>query len=89
MRWVGRVGIVEVGGRSAGFEVAGPEVAEMTGTVVVVVQRREQVQRQRFLVWVVPGREVVLELEVVPGLEAVRVPELSGLAGRVRWRELA
>jgi hypothetical protein len=82
MQWVGRVGIVEVVGRFAGLEVAGSGAAEIVGTAVVEVQGQGLVRRQRSLVWVVPG------LEVVPELEAVRVPEpeLSDLAVRVRWR---
>lgn len=91
MRWVDRVGTVGVVGRFAGLEVAGPGAAEIVGTAVVEVQRRRQVRRQRFPVWVVPGLEVVLVLGLgaAPELEAARVPELSDLAGRVRWRELA
>lgn len=89
MWWVGRVGTVGVVGRFAGLEVAGPGAAEIVGTAVVEVQRRRQVRRQRFPVWVVPGLEVVLGLGAAPELEAARVPELSDLAGRVRWRELA
>lgn len=86
MRWVGIVGVVE---RFAGLEIAGLGAVEVTGTAVVEVQWRGQVRRQRILVWVVPGLEVAREPETVLELEAVRVPELSDLAGRVRWRGLA
>lgn len=68
------VGIVGAGRRIALAEL------EAAGTAVIAVQRQKEL-----LVWVVPGLEVVLELEP----EAVLEPELSGLAGRVRWRELA
>jgi hypothetical protein len=81
------VGIVGVGER---FAVVGPEAV---GIAVVGGQARGR----RFRVWVVPEPEVVPgpeveivpELGAVPGLGAVLEPELSGLAGRVRWRGLA
>jgi len=73
------VGIVGAGGR---FVLAELEAA---GTAVVAVQRQGQERQKELLVWVVPGLEVVLELEPVAVLE----PELSGLAKRVRWRGLA
>ena len=76
------VGIVGAGGR---FVLAGLGAAEPAGTAVVAVQRQGQERQKELLVWVVPGLEVVLELEPVAVLE----PELSGLAKRVRWRGLA
>jgi len=76
------VGIVEAGGR---FVLAELKAAEAAGTAVVAVQRQGQERQKELLVWVVPGLEVVLEVEP----EAVLEPELSGLAGRVRWRGLA
>jgi hypothetical protein len=90
--WVGKVGIVGVGGRVVFVE---SETAEAVGIAVVGVQR----QGRPFRVWVVPEAEVVPGPEVdivpepgsVPGLEAVLElePELSDLAGRVQWRVLA
>jgi hypothetical protein len=82
--WVGKVGIVGVGGRVVFVE---SETAEAVGIAVVGVQR----QGRPFRVWVVPEAEVVPgpEVVIVPELEVVQEPELSDLAERVRWRGLA
>lgn len=81
------VGTVGAGGRVVS--------AEAVGTAVAAVQGRVQERQKQFLVWAVPGLEVVrepeavLEPEIVPEPGAVLEPEPFDLAGRVRWRGLA